>query len=150
MNNSQPRTGHGPDNPNGEAGAIVSRLHPLRHYVWGDQCDGWNFVDQPGLSVKMERMPPHTAEQEHFHERARQFFFTLKGVATFVFTGWAPGTVPATAWEEGRIEVRAQHGLEIPPQLRHRILNESEEDLEFILCSHPSTKGDRTNINESI
>jgi mannose-6-phosphate isomerase-like protein (cupin superfamily) len=129
---------------------VVSREHPLNHYTWGEHCDGWNLVDRADLSVKMERMPPHTAEQEHFHERARQFFYILKGVATFVFAGWVPGTVPGTEWEADRIEVRAQQGLEIPPGLRHRILNESEEDLEFILCSQPSTAGDRTNINELI
>jgi mannose-6-phosphate isomerase-like protein (cupin superfamily) len=52
----------------------------------------------PDLSVKMERMPAHTAEQEHYHERARQFFFILEGVASFY-----------TA--EGRFEVLAQQGL---------------------------------------
>jgi len=111
----------------------VSRLHPLKHYLWGAQCDGWNLVDNPELSVKMERMPPHTSEQEHFHQVARQFFFILKGIATF-------------HTEEGRVEVQAQEGLEIRPGLRHRIANEGEDDLEFILCSQPSTSGDRINI----
>jgi mannose-6-phosphate isomerase-like protein (cupin superfamily) len=121
---------------------IVSRENPLTHYVWGDNCDGWNLVDKPELSVKMERMPPHTAEQEHFHRRARQFFFILKGSATFVVVE-SKGSVEGV---QTRIEVKAQQGLEIPAGLRHRILNESEEDLEFILCSQPSTAGDRINI----
>ena len=90
---------------------VVSREHPLNHYIWGEHCDGWNLVDRADLSVKMERMPPHTAEQEHFHEHARQFFYILKGVATFVFTGWAPEAIPATAWEEGRVEVKAQQEI---------------------------------------
>jgi mannose-6-phosphate isomerase-like protein (cupin superfamily) len=102
----------------------------------------------------MERMPPHTAEQEHFHRRARQFFFILKGSATFlvvegVETAEGAETVEDAERVEGtetRIEVKAQQGLEIPAGLRHRILNESEEDLEFILCSQPSTAGDRINI----
>ena len=132
---------------------VVSRENPLTHYVWGDHCDGWNLVDKAELSVKMERMPPHTAEQEHFHRRARQFFFILKGSATFVVVegvGTRDGVpVEGAATTEGaetRIEVKAQQGLEIPAGLRHRILNESEEDLEFILCSQPSTAGDRINI----
>lgn len=112
---------------------IVSREHPLKHYIWGNNCDGWNLSDSPELSVKVERMPPHTGEQEHFHQRARQFFFILKGSAVF-------------ETEEGRINLKAQEGLEIRPELRHRILNESEEDLEFILCSQPSTVNDRMNI----
>jgi mannose-6-phosphate isomerase-like protein (cupin superfamily) len=145
--------------------AVVSRENPLNHYLWGDHCDGWNLVDTADLSVKMERMPGHTAEQEHFHERARQFFFILRGTAVFVLTGWEPGkvppgedllmmglrpTVPGTVLEEGRIEVLAQQGLEIPPRLRHRIRNESDTDLEFILCSQPSTAGDRINIKEEL
>jgi mannose-6-phosphate isomerase-like protein (cupin superfamily) len=121
---------------------VVSRENPLAHYIWGDNCDGWNLVDKAELSVKMERMPPHTAEQEHFHRRARQFFFILKGSATFVVVGGAE-TIEGM---ETRIEVKAQQGLEIPAGLRHRILNESEGDLEFILCSQPSTAGDRINI----
>jgi mannose-6-phosphate isomerase-like protein (cupin superfamily) len=112
---------------------FVSREHPLNHYVWGNHCDGWNLVDNPDLSVKLERMPPHTAEQLHFHQRVRQFFFILKGTAIF-------------ETPEQRIELKAQQGLEIRPQLRHRILNEGEEDLEFILCSQPSTAGDRVTI----
>jgi mannose-6-phosphate isomerase-like protein (cupin superfamily) len=133
---------------------VVSRQNPLSHYVWGDNCDGWNLVDKAELSVKMERMPPHTAEQEHFHQRARQFFFILKGTATFVFVEGVGPVVDAKTVEnaetvegvETRIEVKAQQGLEVPAGLRHRILNESEQDLEFILCSQPSTAGDRINI----
>jgi mannose-6-phosphate isomerase-like protein (cupin superfamily) len=127
---------------------VVSRENPLTHYVWGDNCDGWNLVDKAELSVKMERMPPHTAEQEHFHRRARQFFFILKGSATFVVVeglGTVEG-VETVERVETRIAVMAQQGLEIPAGLRHRIMNESEEDLEFILCSQPSTAGDRVNI----
>ena len=130
MNDPDDNTNELPVPPFRGLGVIVSREQPLKHYQWGDNCDGWNLADTPGLSVKMERMPPHTGEQEHFHQQARQFFFILKGVAVFETT-------------EGRVEVKAQQGLEIRPGLRHRIVNESEEDLEFILCSQPSTAGDR-------
>jgi mannose-6-phosphate isomerase-like protein (cupin superfamily) len=119
-------------------GKVVSREHPLKHYVWGAGCDGWTMVDQPGLSVKLEKMPPHTSEEAHYHEFSRQFFFILKGTASF-------------ETDEGKFEVTAQQGLEIPPLLRHRIINDTEEDLEFILSSQPSTAGDRVNIsNENI
>jgi mannose-6-phosphate isomerase-like protein (cupin superfamily) len=120
---------------------IVSRDKPLKHYQWGALCDGWNLVDTADLSVKMERMPPHTAEQEHYHQHARQFFFVLKGTATFIFTGG--GTETSSDIAADRIELKEQEGLEIGPGLRHRILNEGEEDLEFILCSQPNTAGDR-------
>ncbi len=109
---------------------VVSALRPLKHYVWGEGCDGWNLVDKPELSVKQERMPPHTAEAEHYHRAARQFFFILEGTAVF-----------ETA--EGRVKVGQREGFEIAPGIKHRILNESEVDLVFVLCSQPSTAGDR-------
>jgi mannose-6-phosphate isomerase-like protein (cupin superfamily) len=113
-----------------KSGAVVSALRPLKHYAWGAGCDGWNLVDTPQLSVKQERMPPHTAEAEHYHKIARQFFFILEGTAVF-----------ETA--EGRVEVSAREGFEIKPGLRHRILNEAEVDLVFVLSSQPSTANDR-------
>jgi mannose-6-phosphate isomerase-like protein (cupin superfamily) len=127
---------------------VVSRLNPLKHYLWGDNCDGWNLVDQPGLSVKMERMLPHTVEESHYHGLARQFFFILKGTAVFELSGEeGVGAGPAAI---ERVTVGAQQGLEIPPLFRHRIINETEEDLEFILCSQPSTAGDRIPTNDKI
>jgi mannose-6-phosphate isomerase-like protein (cupin superfamily) len=109
---------------------VVSALRPLRHYVWGEGCDGWNLADTPELSVKQERMPPHTAEAEHYHRVARQFFFILEGAAVFETS-------------EGRVEVGPREGFEIAPGIKHRILNESEVDLVFVLCSQPSTANDR-------
>jgi mannose-6-phosphate isomerase-like protein (cupin superfamily) len=109
---------------------VVSAEKPLKHYMWGNACDGWNLVDRPELSVKQERMPPHTEEVAHYHQKARQFFFILEGTAVF-----------ETA--RGRFEVTAREGLEIEPGLKHRIKNESETELVFILCSQPSTANDR-------
>ena len=109
---------------------VVSSQRPLKHYMWGAGCDGWNLVDTPELSVKQERMPPHTAEAEHYHRMARQFFFILEGTAVFETS-------------EGRVAVGAREGFEIAPEIKHRILNESEFDLVFVLCSQPSTAGDR-------
>jgi mannose-6-phosphate isomerase-like protein (cupin superfamily) len=109
---------------------VVSAQRPLNHYVWGEGCDGWALVDKPELSVKQERMPPHTAEAKHYHRVARQFFFILQGTAVF-------------ETNEGRVEVAANEGFEIEPGLVHRILNESEVDLVFVLCSQPSTANDR-------
>lgn len=109
---------------------IVSAQQPLKHYIWGEKCDGWNLVDAPELSVKQERMPPHTAEAEHYHRKARQFFYILGGTAVF-----------ETA--EGRVGVAAGQGLEIAPGIKHRIMNESEVELIFLLCSQPTTVNDR-------
>ncbi|HVS98761.1 MAG TPA: cupin domain-containing protein [Puia sp.] len=113
--------------------AVVSAAQPLKHYIWGDACDGWSLVDQPALSIKQERMPPHTSEKAHYHAKARQFFFILQGAAVFETS-------------QGRFELTARQGLEIAPGLKHKISNETDTELVFILCSQPSTAGDRIEI----
>jgi mannose-6-phosphate isomerase-like protein (cupin superfamily) len=113
---------------------VVSKYNPLEHYKWGSDCDGWRMVNDPGLSVIQERMPAGTSEKKHFHRHAQQFFFILKGIASFEI-------------EDKIIEVRANEGLHIQPGKKHRIMNRTEEELEFVLCSQPSTAGDR--IEES-
>jgi hypothetical protein len=40
----------------------VSKYQPLKHYKWGNDCDGWNLVDEDSLSVKQELMPAFTQE----------------------------------------------------------------------------------------
>jgi len=113
---------------------VINKEKALQHYTWGDDCDGWVFVDTDGLSVKQERMPQQTAETLHYHEKAQQFFFILKGIATFEV--------------EGKLfTVKANEGFYINPGTKHRIANNSNEDLEFILSSQPSTKTDRFNCN---
>ena len=115
-------------------GAVVfSKSDCLSHYTWGDDCHGWVYADTEALSVKQELMPPDTAEQLHYHEKATQVFFILKGRADFLIDGQ-------------RHNLREQQGIEIKPMQQHSIANAGEYDLEFILYSYPNTKNDRVNI----
>lgn len=111
----------------------VSKANCLNQYGWGDGCYGWNFVDTDALSIKQELMPPDTAEQLHYHEKANQFFFILAGRANFTIDG---------------IEhiLKPNEGIEIKAGQKHFIANKNNSDLEFILYSQPSTKNDRHNI----
>ncbi len=111
----------------------VSKYHALKQYQWGNGCDGWNLVDDPSLSVKQEHMPAGTAETLHYHTQAQQFFFILKGRAHFEIG-------------EETIVVEQGQGLHIAAGQRHRILNQTLEGLEFLLCSQPSTQNDRVNL----
>jgi quercetin dioxygenase-like cupin family protein len=112
----------------------VSKSHCLKHYTWGSNCDGWNLVEEGSLSVKQERMSAKTAEAKHFHNQAQQFFYILKGVAQFEI-------------ESAVVNVVAGEGIHIKPGQPHRILNNTDEELEFLLCSQPSTINDRINCD---
>jgi len=105
------------------------------HYFWGDNCESWILADAVGLSVKQERMPGKTREKLHFHTYARQFFFILKGSATFYL-------------EENKIIVAEQKGILIQPKSKHFIANETTEQLEFLVISQPTTNNDRTTIEQ--
>lgn len=105
------------------------------HYSWGDNCSGWHLVKSPELSIIEELMPPNTSEKMHYHSRAQQFFRVLKGKASFEI-------------ENESIELESGEGILIPPGTKHRISNEQSEDLEFLVISQPTTRGDRIEISE--
>ena len=108
---------------------IISK-DTAEHYTWGDGCDGWRLVDRAELSVIHERMPPGTAEVWHHHRAARQFFLVLAGTATMEVSGACH-------------TLRAQQGIEIAPGMPHQMRNDSDTDVEFLVISQPTTRGDR-------
>lgn len=103
------------------------------HYIWGNNCDGWHLLKTNSLSIIQEKMPSNTSEILHFHKGAQQFFYILRGIATFEIEGEL-------------FEVAEKQGFYIKPNQRHRILNNTENDLEFIVVSEPKSHGDRVNI----
>jgi mannose-6-phosphate isomerase-like protein (cupin superfamily) len=113
---------------------IIDR-QTAEHYLWGDNCDSWILADTIGLSVKQESMPSETREKLHFHTKAQQFFFILKGSATFYL-------------EENKMIVTEQKGILIHPKTKHFIANETNEQLDFLVISQPTTNNDRTTIEQ--
>ncbi len=112
---------------------MITSADNAEHYTWGAQCDGWPLLRTDSLSVIQERMPPGTSEQLHFHERAQQVFYILSGTATFEI--------------EGEIKtVNPSQSIHILPNIRHRILNNGDTDLHFLVISEPKTLGDRVNL----
>lgn len=108
----------------------ISDVGSAEHYTWGDACEGWHLLKDPALSVIQERVPPLAGETQHFHVRARQFFFVLSGKATMEF-------------ESGSVTFGAGQGLHVPPHTPHRFVNRSDEDVVFLVVSSPATAGDR-------
>jgi len=104
----------------------------VAHYIWGDNCDGWVFVDTEALSVKQEAMPPYTKEKRHSHSLSQQFFYMLKGKATFYI-------------EEDKIELSESESIVILRNQKHFISNQTHSSIEFLVVSQPSTNNDRIN-----
>ncbi|MEQ9887479.1 cupin domain-containing protein [Pectobacterium zantedeschiae] len=103
------------------------------HYVWGDSCDGWYLVKRQDMSIIHERMPSGAKEKRHYHSESRQFFFVLAGTLTIEL--------------EGEAHIITEHqGLEIPPSTKHQAKNESDDNVDFIVVSHPTTRGDRIDL----
>jgi mannose-6-phosphate isomerase-like protein (cupin superfamily) len=100
------------------------------HYIWGNVCDGWHLVKTDELSIIHEKMPPKTSEVRHYHQKAKQFFFVLSGQATMEVK------------EEVYI-LNDQEGIEILPGIPHQMMNNSDCEIEFIVVSTPTSKGDR-------
>lgn len=104
-----------------------------QHYNWGDACEGWILSPSVDMTVIQERMPPHTAEKRHLHNRSRQFFFVLSGKLTMELN-------------EELHQLGEMSGIEVPPGAKHQARNDTEEDVHFLVVSSPTTRGDRTEI----
>ena len=105
-------------------------IENAQHYVWGEVCDGWHLLKREDMSIIQERVPAGGAEVIHYHNLARQFFYILDGEGTMVSEGQ-------------EILMKKGQGLEIPPQVRHQFMNQSNADVHFLVISVPSTRGDR-------
>lgn len=65
--------------------------------------------------------------------RPGSFFFVLNGVLTMELEG-----------KEHQIGI--QQGIEIPPGSKHQARNDNDSAVEFIVISHPTTRGDRIDL----
>ncbi|MBI3233601.1 MAG: cupin domain-containing protein [Bacteroidetes bacterium] len=103
------------------------------NYSWGKNCLSWILNNSEALSIKQELMPIGTKEQLHFHEKASQFFYILKGQATFYL-------------EDEILILNPNDGVIVNNNMKHYIANESEVDIEFLVISQPNTYKDRINV----
>lgn len=100
------------------------------HYSWGDICEGWHLLKADALSVIEERIPPGGSEVRHHHQRARQFFYVLKGVLSLEVNG-------------SEFDLRPGQAINVGPFVPHRAFNRSADHAEFLVISAPPSHGDR-------
>jgi mannose-6-phosphate isomerase-like protein (cupin superfamily) len=108
----------------------IINITNAEHYNWGEQCDGWHLVKSGELSIINEKMPAGTTEVKHYHKKSRQFFYILSGKACMEV-------------QDKKFVLNPSEGIEIPPLTPHRIYNESNGDVEFLVISQPESHGDR-------
>jgi mannose-6-phosphate isomerase-like protein (cupin superfamily) len=108
-------------------------IQNAEHYTWGDDCQGWYLLKDPGIHIIQERMPPGSLEKRHIHNRARQFFYVVRGELTMILG-------------QESLRIKAGEGLEIEPGIAHQARNSSRNDVEFIVISCPPSHDDRTNV----
>ena len=113
---------------------MLKNKQNTEHYFWGNKCEGFHLVKTDNLSVIQEIMPPNTSEKLHFHKLSQQFFFILKGIATFEI-------------EQEIFTIKSGNGIHILPRIKHKILNLQSKSLEFLVISQPITRADRVEIN---
>jgi mannose-6-phosphate isomerase-like protein (cupin superfamily) len=113
---------------------IVS-IKNAEHYLWGTNCDGWHLVNKEELSVIQERVPPGASEIKHYHNKSRQFFYILKGRASIEF-------------DDKTIILNQDEGIEIPPNITHKLFNSDDVDLIFLVISQPKSHGDKILVEE--
>ena len=101
-----------------------------QHYAWGSGCDGWHLVQTPTLSVIEERMPPGTAEVRHYHQKANQFFYVLRGTLSMEVG-------------ENEFELSPGQGVHVTAGEPHQVRNRAATDAEFLVVSNPPSHGDR-------
>ena len=111
-------------------------MHPVskstkKAYQWGDCGIGWPLVETMGLLVVEETLAPGSSEKHHFHNQAAQCSYMLAGRAVMQFA------------EGQTVEIDTGMALHIPPKTRHAIVNQTDEEIRFLVISAPSSRGDR-------
>lgn len=113
----------------------VINTENAEHYEWGENADGWHLLQSDSLSVIEECVPPDEKEQRHYHKHAQQFFYVLSGLATFEISGKT-------------FEIPVNNGIHVPAGEPHQLINNSDQDLRFLVISEPKSHGDRVSSSK--
>jgi len=105
-------------------------IKDAEHYFWGEGCDGWHLLKNESLSVIQECVPAGKSEKPHFHNTSRQFFYILEGERVIII-------------DSRKTVLHQRQGIEIPPGVVHQFVNESANEVSFLVISAPKSHGDR-------
>lgn len=109
------------------------RKENLQPYTWGGACLAWSLQQSDNVIIKEEMMPPGTSEHLHFHRITEQFFYILSGDAHFFTNG-------------KEFDITSGEGVSIFAGCPHKISNQTENDLRFLVISAPGNPNDRVEV----
>lgn len=105
------------------------------HFLWGDKCDGWWLKKNGRFTVIFESMPKGAAEIKHFHNIIEQFFYVLEGELNIEV-------------DNVSYHLQQNESIIIMPQSVHKVYNQSEQDVKFLVVSSPDSHEDRVNVED--
>ena len=110
-------------------------MHPVskstkKAYQWGDGGIGWPLVETMSLLVVEETLAPGSSEKHHYHNQAAQCSYMLAGRAVMQFA------------DAQNVEIDTGMASHIPPETCHAIVNQTGEEIRFLVISTPSSRGD--------
>ena len=116
-------------------------MHPVSKstvtaYQWGVGGVGWPLVETKGLLVVEEALAPGCSEKHHYHNQAAQCFYMLVGSAVMKFA------------DGQNVKINTGMALHIPPKTSHAIVNQTGEEIRFLVISAPSSRGDRHEVEQ--
>lgn len=95
-----------------------------------------NFSGAQNQSLAEATIAPGGATTEHFHPRAEEIYYILRGTARLRIE------------EETRV-LKVGDAALIPAGKKHKIWNSGDEDLVFLCCCAPSYSHEDTVLTES-
>ena len=111
----------------------ITSIEVAEHYTWGKRCDGWHLVKSKNLSVIQECIPSGMSEDRHYHTKSEQFFYILSGIATMEMNNEI-------------FIIEKNQGIHIPKGKAHKLKNNHQSDLIFIVSSTPPSHDDRIEV----
>lgn len=115
-----------------ESESIIN-IESIKPILWGDDCKAWFLLDKKNMCIVHEEMPPNTTEQFHYHHESEQFFYVLSGTL-------------GVFMNESTHFLSANQGIFVPKGIPHRIFNDSNLKVEFILFASPNPRDDRVEV----
>lgn len=102
---------------------------------WGDACQTWVLTDQQNMGIFHEYMSSNTSDKLHKHLFSEQFLYVLNGTLGVMINN--------------EVHYLSNHqGIAIPKETPHKVFNDSEQGVEFILFAGPNHAQDRVEIND--